>query len=66
MSCIVAEEEPILMECVCVPGPLRAVAVLLLVGLTWVLASSILGGDSNLVVKHFFSGKTMTTLLSDV
>uniref|UniRef100_A0A673YWW6 FAM3 metabolism regulating signaling molecule A n=1 Tax=Salmo trutta TaxID=8032 RepID=A0A673YWW6_SALTR len=36
-------------------GPLRAVAVLLLVGLTWVLASSILGGDSNLVVKHFFS-----------
>uniref|UniRef100_A0A673YY64 FAM3 metabolism regulating signaling molecule A n=1 Tax=Salmo trutta TaxID=8032 RepID=A0A673YY64_SALTR len=44
------------MGCVCVPGPLRAVAVLLLVGLTWVLASSILGGDSNLVVKHFFSG----------
>uniref|UniRef100_A0A4W5KU48 FAM3 metabolism regulating signaling molecule A n=1 Tax=Hucho hucho TaxID=62062 RepID=A0A4W5KU48_9TELE len=36
-------------------GPLRAVAVLLLVGLTWVFASSILGGDSNSVVKHFFS-----------
>ncbi|KAL1020927.1 hypothetical protein UPYG_G00006510 [Umbra pygmaea] len=36
-------------------GPLRAVAVLLLVGLTWVLATTILGGDSNSVVKHFFS-----------
>ncbi|CAB1330160.1 unnamed protein product, partial [Coregonus sp. 'balchen'] len=31
--------------------PLRAVAVLLLVGFIWVLASSILGGDSN-SVKH--------------
>ncbi|KAK6308452.1 hypothetical protein J4Q44_G00217230 [Coregonus suidteri] len=36
-------------------GPLRAVAVLLLVGFIWVLASSILGGDSNSVVKHLFS-----------
>ncbi|KAM9507115.1 protein FAM3A isoform 2-T4 [Salvelinus alpinus] len=37
-------------------GPMRAVAVLLLLGLTWVLASSILGGDSSSLVKHFFSG----------
>ncbi|XP_067095532.1 protein FAM3A isoform X2 [Osmerus mordax] len=37
-------------------GPLRAVAVLLLVGLTWVLASSILGGDSGTVVRHLFTG----------
>uniref|UniRef100_A0AAY5KWP6 ILEI/PANDER domain-containing protein n=1 Tax=Esox lucius TaxID=8010 RepID=A0AAY5KWP6_ESOLU len=36
-------------------GPLRAVAVLLLVGFTWVLATAILGGDSSSVVKHFFS-----------
>ncbi|XP_023861647.1 protein FAM3A isoform X2 [Salvelinus sp. IW2-2015] len=37
-------------------GPMRVVAVLLLLGLTWVLASSILGGDSRSLVKHFFSG----------
>ncbi|KAJ8017073.1 hypothetical protein DPEC_G00013990 [Dallia pectoralis] len=36
-------------------GPLRAVAVLLLVGFTWVLATAILGGDSGSVVKHFFN-----------
>ncbi|XP_036447627.1 protein FAM3A [Colossoma macropomum] len=37
-------------------GPLRAVVVVLLVGLTWLLASSILGGDGNSVVKMFFTG----------
>ncbi|XP_058265750.1 protein FAM3A isoform X1 [Hemibagrus wyckioides] len=37
-------------------GPLRAVAVVLLVGLTWLLASSILGGDSGSFMKIFFPG----------
>ncbi|KAI4874367.1 hypothetical protein NFI96_017463 [Prochilodus magdalenae] len=37
-------------------GPLRVVVVVLLVGLTWLLASSILGGDGNSVVKIFFTG----------
>lgn len=45
------------LECFsCVTGPLRAVAVLLLVGLTWVLASSIFGGDSGSTVRNFFTG----------
>uniref|UniRef100_A0AAQ5XB72 ILEI/PANDER domain-containing protein n=1 Tax=Amphiprion ocellaris TaxID=80972 RepID=A0AAQ5XB72_AMPOC len=38
-------------------GPLRAVAVLLLVGLTWLLASALFGGESA-SVRNFFSGKT--------
>uniref|UniRef100_A0A3B5B3G8 FAM3 metabolism regulating signaling molecule A n=1 Tax=Stegastes partitus TaxID=144197 RepID=A0A3B5B3G8_9TELE len=35
-------------------GPLRAVAVLLLVGLTWLLASALFGGE-NASVRNFFS-----------
>uniref|UniRef100_A0A3Q3FKU2 FAM3 metabolism regulating signaling molecule A n=1 Tax=Labrus bergylta TaxID=56723 RepID=A0A3Q3FKU2_9LABR len=38
-------------------GPLRAVAVLLLVGLTWLLANSLFGGESGSSVRYFFSGK---------
>ncbi|KAG9269100.1 protein FAM3A isoform X2 [Astyanax mexicanus] len=37
-------------------GPLRAVAAVLVVGLTWLLASSLLGGDGSSVMKSFFSG----------
>ncbi|CAL8259379.1 unnamed protein product [Gadus morhua 'NCC'] len=37
-------------------GPLRGVAVVLLVGLTWFLASTIFGGDSGSSVRHFFTG----------
>ncbi|KAF4078673.1 hypothetical protein AMELA_G00201470 [Ameiurus melas] len=37
-------------------GPLRAVAIVFLVGLTWLLASSILGGDGGSVMKMFFTG----------
>lgn len=37
-------------------GPLRAVAVLLLVGLTWLLASTLFGGESGSSVRHFFTG----------
>ncbi|MCJ8741853.1 hypothetical protein PDJAM_G00075680 [Pangasius djambal] len=37
-------------------GPLRVVGVVFLVGLTWLLASSILGGDGGSVVKMFFTG----------
>ncbi|KAF7696128.1 hypothetical protein HF521_006222 [Silurus meridionalis] len=35
-------------------GPLRAVAIVFIIGLTWLLASSILGGGS--VMKMFFMG----------
>uniref|UniRef100_A0A672ZBD0 Family with sequence similarity 3 member A n=1 Tax=Sphaeramia orbicularis TaxID=375764 RepID=A0A672ZBD0_9TELE len=35
-------------------GPLRAVAVLLLVGLTWLLANTLFGGENG-SVRHFFS-----------
>lgn len=38
-------------------GPLRVVAVLLLVGLTWLLAITLFGGESGSSVRHFFSGK---------
>ncbi|XP_018616193.1 protein FAM3A [Scleropages formosus] len=38
-------------------GPLRVVAVVFLVGLTWLLASNLFGGDSSFVkVRHFFHG----------
>ncbi|XP_022532901.1 protein FAM3A isoform X1 [Astyanax mexicanus] len=40
-------------------GPLRAVAAVLVVGLTWLLASSLLGGDGSSVMKSFFSGETL-------
>uniref|UniRef100_A0A8B9HWK6 Uncharacterized protein n=1 Tax=Astyanax mexicanus TaxID=7994 RepID=A0A8B9HWK6_ASTMX len=33
-------------------GPLRAVAAVLVVGLTWLLASSLLGGDGSSVMKQ--------------
>ncbi|XP_031139882.1 protein FAM3A isoform X2 [Sander lucioperca] len=36
-------------------GPLRAVVVLLLVGLTWLLANTFFGGESGSSVWHFFS-----------
>ncbi|XP_028849776.1 protein FAM3A [Denticeps clupeoides] len=36
-------------------GPLRVIAVVFLVGFTWLLASSILGRDGSLL-RHFFSG----------
>uniref|UniRef100_A0A3Q3WIC8 ILEI/PANDER domain-containing protein n=1 Tax=Mola mola TaxID=94237 RepID=A0A3Q3WIC8_MOLML len=36
-------------------GPLRAVAVLLLVGLTWLLASALFGGEGGSSVRHIFS-----------
>ncbi|KAM4563551.1 protein FAM3A [Odontesthes bonariensis] len=42
-------------------GPLRAVVVLLLVGLTWLLASSLFGGESASSVRHFFSGTSVET-----
>ncbi|KAK3518990.1 hypothetical protein QTP70_016195 [Hemibagrus guttatus] len=38
-------------------GPLRAVVVVFLVGLTWLLASSILGGDGGSFMKIFFPGE---------
>ncbi|KAM8830595.1 protein FAM3A [Synchiropus picturatus] len=38
-------------------GPLRAVAALLLVGLTWLLASALFGGDSGSSVRSFFIAK---------
>lgn len=41
----------------CITGPLRATAVLLLLGLTWLLANTLLGGESGSSVRHFFSGK---------
>uniref|UniRef100_A0A3B1J4A8 FAM3 metabolism regulating signaling molecule A n=1 Tax=Astyanax mexicanus TaxID=7994 RepID=A0A3B1J4A8_ASTMX len=44
---------------VCFKGPLRAVAAVLVVGLTWLLASSLLGGDGSSVMKSFFSGETL-------
>ncbi|KAL4646123.1 protein FAM3A precursor-like [Arapaima gigas] len=38
-------------------GPLRIVAVVLVVGLTWLLASNLLGGDGSFVmVRHFLHG----------
>uniref|UniRef100_A0A672INT4 ILEI/PANDER domain-containing protein n=1 Tax=Salarias fasciatus TaxID=181472 RepID=A0A672INT4_SALFA len=40
-----------------VTGPLRAAAVLLLVGLTWLLANTFFRGDSGSSVRHFFIGK---------
>ena len=44
-------------SCVSLTGPLRVVAVLLLVGLTWLLANTFFGEDSGSAVRHFFSGK---------
>lgn len=38
-------------------GPLRVLAVLLLVGLTWLLAITFFGGESGSSVRHFFSGR---------
>lgn len=38
-------------------GPLRAVAALLLVGLTWLAARSLFGGESGSSVRSFFSAK---------
>lgn len=43
---------------VCLAAPLRAAAVLLLVGLTWLLATSLFGGQAGSSVRSFFSGKT--------
>uniref|UniRef100_H3DC99 FAM3 metabolism regulating signaling molecule A n=1 Tax=Tetraodon nigroviridis TaxID=99883 RepID=H3DC99_TETNG len=40
-------------------GPLRATAVLLLLGLTWLLANTLFGGDSGASVRHFFSGASV-------
>ena len=37
-------------------GPLRGMAVLLLLGLTWLLANTLFGGESGSTVRHFFSG----------
>uniref|UniRef100_G3P1S8 FAM3 metabolism regulating signaling molecule A n=1 Tax=Gasterosteus aculeatus aculeatus TaxID=481459 RepID=G3P1S8_GASAC len=45
---------------VCLAAPLRAAAVLLLVGLTWLLATSLFGGQAGSSVRSFFSGKTRT------
>ncbi|XP_074538539.1 protein FAM3A [Halichoeres trimaculatus] len=39
-------------------GPLRAVAVLLLVGLTWLLANSLFGGENSSSMRFFFSGSS--------
>ncbi|XP_065141842.1 protein FAM3A isoform X1 [Paramisgurnus dabryanus] len=36
---------------------LRAVALVLLLGFTWLLANSMLGGDSNSLIRGLFSGK---------
>ncbi|XP_061631113.1 protein FAM3A isoform X2 [Phyllopteryx taeniolatus] len=36
-------------------GPMRAVAALLLVGLTWLLASTLFGGESVSFVRHFLN-----------
>ncbi|KAM9786140.1 protein FAM3A [Neosynchiropus ocellatus] len=38
-------------------GPLRAVAALLLVGLTWLLVSALFGGDGGSLVRSFFMGE---------
>ncbi|XP_061685162.1 protein FAM3A isoform X3 [Syngnathoides biaculeatus] len=36
-------------------GPMRAVAVVLLVGLTWLLASTLFGGESVSFMRHFLN-----------
>ncbi|XP_003963231.2 protein FAM3A isoform X2 [Takifugu rubripes] len=40
-------------------GPLRAMAVLLLVGLTWLLANTLFGGEGGSSVRYFFSGASV-------
>ncbi|XP_058500125.1 protein FAM3A [Solea solea] len=42
-------------------GPLRVLAVLLLVGLTWLVGSALFGGESKSSVLHFFLGKRDTS-----
>lgn len=39
------------------PVTLRAVALVLLLGFTWLLANSMLGGDGNSLIRMLFSGK---------
>lgn len=58
MPCVFCLNWPVLFL---LAGPLRAVVVLLLVGLTWLLANTLFGGDSGSTVRHFFSGKRSTS-----
>ncbi|XP_076131913.1 protein FAM3A isoform X1 [Alosa pseudoharengus] len=37
-------------------GPLRVLVVVFLVGITWLLTSSVLGRDGGSILRHFFSG----------
>lgn len=39
------------------PVTLRAVALVVLLGFTWLLANSVLGGDGNSLIRMLFSGK---------
>jgi len=41
------------------PVAMRAVALILLLGFTWLLANSMLGGDGNSLIKTLFSGKAI-------
>ncbi len=42
---------------------LRAVALVLLLGFTWLLANSMLGGDGNSLIRMLFSGKDVTCIM---
>lgn len=45
-------------------GPLRVVVVVCLVGLTWLLAHMLLGGENSLVVvRHLFHGEVYVLCL---
>ena len=54
---LISRDVPELVCPVFLTGPLRAVAVLLLVGLTWLLANTLFGGESGSSVRHFFTGE---------
>ncbi len=45
---------------------LRAVAFVLLLGFTWLLANSMLGGDGNSLTRMLFSGKDVTCISTGV
>ncbi|XP_061631122.1 protein FAM3A isoform X3 [Phyllopteryx taeniolatus] len=47
-------------------GPMRAVAALLLVGLTWLLASTLFGGESVSFVRHFLNSASQEPTAAEV
>lgn len=62
--------DPVLVPCVfrlnwhflfLLTGPLRVLGVLLLVGLTWLLANTLFGKESGSSVRHFFIGKSSSS-----